>query len=288
MSPVDEVTPREPDYVMRLMADAAKANRRDPCRNGHLIELPDQGEVMITGDLHGHLANFRRIVQVADLPNHPRRHLILQELLHSMFDDTPDHSYSLLEEAALLKNVYPAQVHILLANHDLAELLHLDIMKKGQSVLRAFDEALNEAYSFNKDVVREAYEKFLRSLPWAAVTHHSLFMCHSVPNGQHLEPFSRELFTDPDPDAELGRHSPPFYLTWGRDISESTAAEFARRVGAELLITGHHPCRDGHAQPNPHTVIIDSKDANGAYVILPLDRPVTQKQIVRHIRHLQY
>lgn len=287
---MDDATPppREPDYVARLMADAAKANLRDPYRRGNLIELPDAGDVMITGDLHGHLANFRCIVHLADLPNHPRRHLILQELLHAMFDDTPDRSYQLLEEVALLKNVYPKQVHILLANHDLAELLGLDIMKKGRSVIRAFGEAVEEAYPFNKDVIRDAYFTFLRSLPWAAATTTGLFLCHSVPDERHLEPFSRELFTALDPDAELTKTSPAFYLTWGRDITEGTAAQFARRVEATLLITGHHPCRDGHARPNDHTIIIDSKDANGAYVILPLGRPVTQDEVIRHIRHLNY
>jgi hypothetical protein len=270
------------------MADGAKANLRDPHRRGNLIELPAAGDVMVTGDLHGHLANFRSVVHIAGLPNHPRRHLLIQELLHAMFEDTPDRSYVLVEEAAILKNVYPARVHILLANHDLAELLNLDIMKKGRSVLRAFDEAIEEAYHFNKDVIRKAYLGFLRSLPWAAATANGLFFCHSIPDERHLAPFSRELFTESGPDAELTKTSPAFHMAWGRDISDATAADFARRVGASLVITGHHPCRDGHAQPNPHTVIIDSKDANGAYAILPLDKPVTQEEVVRRIRHLNY
>ncbi|NQT51197.1 metallophosphoesterase [bacterium] len=282
---MDDTPPRQPDYVIRLMADAAKANRDDPCRTGHLVELPGQGDVLIAGDLHGHLANFRRIVRVADLPNHPHRHLILQELLHSMFDDTPDRSYQLLEEAAVLKNVYPSQVHIILANHDLAEVLGLDIMKKGRSVVRAFAEAVEEAYPHHKDAVHEAYAEFLVSLPWA-VAAGNLFVCHSVPNERHLLPFSRELFTDPESDEPLSKTHPAFYLTWGRDISEKTAARFADSVGADVIVTGHHPCRDGHAQPNPHTVIIDSKDANGSYVILPLGRPFAQDDIVRRIRHL--
>ena len=279
---------RPADYVMRLMADAAKAVAANPFRRGNLIELPAQGDVVITGDLHGHLHNFRRIVKAADLPGHPRRHLVLQELLHAMYTDTPDRSHELLEEVAILKNVYPARVHLILANHDLAELLGLDVLKKGRSVLRAFAEAIEEAYSFNKDVVRKAYLRFLRSLPWAAATATGLFICHSVPPQKHLGLFSRQLFTEPDADAELSKTSPAFYLTWGRDLTGATAADFARRVGASLIITGHHPCRNGHAQPNPHTVILDSKDANGAYVVLPLDQPVSQDDVLARIRHLNF
>ena len=282
-------TPRPADYVMQAMARAAKANLDDLFRHGQLIDLPNSGEVMITGDLHGHLANFQRIVRLADLPRHPQRHLILQELLHAMYADTPDNSYRLLEEAAILKSVYPSQVHILLANHDLSELLRLDIVKKGRSVLRAFDAAIEEAYAFNKDVVRRAYLGFLRTLPWAAATPDGLFMAHSLPDERYLGLFSRELFTHADPTLpELGKTSPAFRLTWGRDLSSSTAADFLRRVGADLLVIGHHPCRNGHARPNPQTLILDSKDARGAYLILPLGHPLSLDDIADRVRHLNF
>lgn len=283
-----EPSPRPPDYVMRVMAAAVKANLGDAHRRGQLIELPNTGDVMITGDLHGHLPNFERIVRLADLPNHPQRHLILQELLHSLYDDTPDTSYRLLEEAAILKTVYPSQVHILLANHDLSEILHLDIMKKGLSVLRAFDDALAEAYQFNRDVIRKAYLGFLRTLPWAAATPTGIFLAHSVPDARYHELFSRELFTQPDDEPDLSKTSPAFRLTWGRDLSAPSSAAFAERLGADLLIIGHHPCRDGYTQPNPHTLILDSKDAHGAYLLLPLDRKLPTDQIVARIRHLQF
>jgi len=272
---------------MRLMAAAAKANQSDPFLRGRLIELPSNGQVMITGDLHGHMANFKRIVRIADLPHHPDRHVILQEALHAMYDDTPDRSYQLLEEVAIFKTVYPARVHILLGNHDIAELYGLDIMKKGRSVLRAFDTVLEEAYQFNKDVIRKAYAGFLRSLPWAAATPTGLFICHSLPDAKYRELFSRELFTQAAGD-DLGKGSPAFRLTWGRDISRANAAAFAGLVGADLLITGHHPCRQGHTEPNPHHIILDSKDAYGVYVILPLDRKLAQAEIVSRIRFLNF
>jgi len=283
-----EPPPRPPDYVMRLMAAAAKASQADPCLKGRLIELPPTGDVMITGDLHGHVANFKRIVKIADLPRHPSRHLILQEVLHAMYDDTPDRSYQLLEEVAIFKTVCPKQVHILLGNHDIAELYGLDIMKKGRSVLKAFDAVLGEAYQFNKDVIRRAYAQFLRSLPWAAATASGLFVCHSIPDGRYHDLFSRQLFTQARPEEDLGKGSPAFRLTWGRDISRASAESFAATVRADLIVTGHHPCRQGHTEPNPRHIIIDSKDAHGAYVILPLDCKLTQREVVSRIRYLNF
>jgi len=283
-----EPAPRPPDYVMQLMARAATLNEQDPLRRGRLIELPEAGDVMFTGDLHGNMANFQRIVRLADLPHHPQRHLILQEVLHAMYSDTADHSYRLLEEVAIYKTVCPAQVHILLGNHDLSELYGLEIMKQGRSVLRAFDAALEEAYQFNKDVVRKAYNRFLRSFPWAAATRTGLFFCHSLPDARYVDQFSRELFTEASPDMDMGRGTPAFHLAWGRDLSSGVTTEFAQRLGADLIVTGHHPCRRGHTEPNPRLVILDSKDAHGAYVILPLDRKLTQAEVVARVKFLNF
>jgi hypothetical protein len=273
---------------MRLMADAAKSALKDKFLRGHLVELPPAGEVLVTGDLHGNVANFQRILKIADLPRHPHRHLILQEVLHSMYDDTPDRSYQLLEEVAILKNVYPAQVHVLLGNHDLAELLSLDIMKKGRSVLKQFQKSVEEAYQFNQDVIRKAYLGFLRTLPWAAATPSGLFICHSIPDQNHVNLFSRGLFTAAPAEDDLTKTSPAFRLVWGRDVSGPTATDFLQRVGASLVITGHHPCREGHAQPNPRQIILDCKDAHGAYLLVPLDQPPTMGQLVARIRFLNF
>lgn len=283
-----EPAPRPPDYVMQVMDKAAAMNQKDPCLRGRLVELPARGEVMVTGDLHGNLSNFRRITRIADLQHHPQRHLILQELLHSMYCDTPDRSYQLLEEAAILKTFYPAQVHILVGNHDIAELCGLEIMKQGRSVLKVFDAALEEAYQFNKDVVRRAYNRFLSSLPWAAATPHGLFICHSLPDAKYVSLYTREFFTRAGPQEDMGRGSPAFHLTWGRDLSKEVAQTFARNVGADLVLTGHHPCREGHTEPNPYLIILDSKDAHGAYAILPLDQKLTQAEVVARIRFLNF
>ncbi len=285
---MSEPATRPADYVVTLMSKAAAVCQQDPFLHGRLVELPKEGDVLIAGDLHGNAPNFQRIIRAADLPRHPKRHVILQEVLHTMYADTPDRSFQLLEEVAIFKTVYPTQVHIILSNHDISELCRQEIMKQGRSTLKAFDEALKEAYQFNADVVRQAYFKFLRSFPWAAATQTGLFVCHSVPDIKHMEDFSRELFTDPGPEPNIDRGSPIFRLVWGRDLSPHASSEFARRVGARLLITGHHPCVNGHTEPNRWLVIIDSKDARGAYMLLPLDAELSQADVVSRIKFLHF
>ncbi len=73
------------EYIEKVIAtyqEAAEANRQTPLRDGNLIVITsdDADEVMITADLHGNRRNFNAIRNVADLENHPHRHLILQEV----------------------------------------------------------------------------------------------------------------------------------------------------------------------------------------------------------------
>ena len=112
------------DRTIPLIMSAAQANRTDPFRSGFLIHLPAEGELLVTGDLHGNGGNLQRILQIADLGRCPQRHLVLQELVHEVesVDDTC-RSYRLVEIAAQLKCAYPNQVHILLGNHEMAECL---------------------------------------------------------------------------------------------------------------------------------------------------------------------
>ena len=50
-----------------------------------MVHLQDAEDVLVGGDLHGHLGNFRALMTRADLARHPRRHLVLQELIHGPF-----------------------------------------------------------------------------------------------------------------------------------------------------------------------------------------------------------
>jgi hypothetical protein len=57
-------------------------------------------------------------------------------------------------------------------------------------------------------------------------------------------------------------------------------------MGAQLLINGHEPCPQGFAVPNPHQIILDCCGTNACYVILPVDQPLSQAEVVDRIRLL--
>src|SRR5262245_8735846 len=79
--------PATPELVATLLSQcrqAALANRSCPGRKGNVVSLTPElaDDVMIVADLHGNRLNFEKLVAIADLPRHPRRHLIMQEVCH--------------------------------------------------------------------------------------------------------------------------------------------------------------------------------------------------------------
>src|SRR5687767_3516362 len=72
------------DEVIAVYTDAAEVQHSCPLRRGSTVRIgpDDADEVLVSADLHGHRGNFDAIMALADLDNHPRRHLVLQEVCH--------------------------------------------------------------------------------------------------------------------------------------------------------------------------------------------------------------
>ena len=67
-----------------------RAHALDPRALGSVIAIDDADEVMVVGDLHGNLPAFRQALAIAALDRHPRRHLVLQELVHEINKNDDD------------------------------------------------------------------------------------------------------------------------------------------------------------------------------------------------------
>src|SRR5689334_24734397 len=126
--------------VVETFQTATEENQLSPLRIEQVVNLPEEGEVWMTGDLHDNRTNFSKLLAAADLGNNPHRHLVLHELIHGdRFDpEGRDGSWEMLYKAAELKCDHSGQVHFLFANHDLAQVHGEGIMKGGISVCEAF------------------------------------------------------------------------------------------------------------------------------------------------------
>lgn len=277
--------------VVAAFRAAAEANRQTPLRRGNLvvIEPGSADDVMITADVHGHRSNFTRLIELADLPRHPRRHLIMQEVCHGgpVYPSGGCMSHQLLEDVARLKNEFPERFHFLLSNHELSELTDFPIMK-GQHVLNLqFRCGLKEMYGPQADEVHRAYGEFIASCPIGVrITGSGVLVSHSIPKEVPERGFDVGVFDRPLSESDWSCEGDVFRLVWGRDARPENADAFASAVGAKVLINGHEPCSYGYNVPNNRQVILDCCGENACYVILPVDRHLSQPQIIDRIEKL--
>jgi hypothetical protein len=239
---------------------------------------------MVVGDLHGHVENFRLALQRADLARQPRRHLVLQEIVHGPFaysQEGGDKSHQLLDLVAALKCQFPARVHFLLGNHELAQWQRQRIGKGDVDQNEWFVRGISTAYGDAADAIYTAYEAILSVADLALRTANRIFISHSVPPPKTLETFSlAKLQTDPIADEEYRSGGAVHGLVWGRTLDEAHVAAFLERVDCDLLISGHIPSPEGFRVPNSRQLILDAIGFPAGYCLIPTDRPLSQEELL--------
>ncbi len=279
----------DPDRLLTILRRAILACRDTPGRKGRLIQLQGVREVLVAGDLHGNLENFRRLLKIADLQHQPERHLVLQEVIHSDFtyDAGGDRSHQLLDLVAALKVQYPRQVHYLPGNHELAQAMNRPI-GKGDAVLnQQFVLGVHTAYGSRGEEVYATYLQLIARLPLALRTPNRVFLSHSLPAAKWMASFDlAALEREESMEADLLPGGSIHSLVWGRDVSPANVAEFLQRVDADLLITGHIPCDRGFDTPNDRQVILDSLGVPAAYCLFSTEKPLTHAELVGCVHQL--
>ena len=262
---------------------AAILMRRDPLRRGNVVHLPATGNLVVLGDIHGDVENFRRVVEWAALYRNKDRYLVLQELIHGGPPDERGHdqSFRLLEEAAALKCRYRSQVQMILSNHDLCEILGSTITKSGQNVSAPFWRGIEHAYGEGWPEAHGAYRRFLAALPLAVRTTTGLFISHSTPQGDMLDHFDYSIFDRPLAIDDYMPGGSVHALVWGRFHDQASADEFAKSMGAEILITGHQTSMPGIKTPTSRHIILTSDGALGRFLLVRLNVQMPHHVLVR-------
>jgi len=275
------------DEVLETFSIATDENRLSTLRQQQVVNLPADCEVWMTGDIHDHRTNFSKLVAAADLGGNPQRHIVLHELIHGdHFDkDGAEDSWQLLHRAAELKAQFSNQVHFLLANHDLAQIHGEGIMKGGLSVCEAFYKGLKRDFPGDYHKVNVAVTEFLLSFPLAIRAPNGLFFCHSLPTDDQIASFDYTVFDRELTGSDYKRRTGPVYqLIWGRNVTPAGAAEFAARVGAKLIITGHQPQEMGYAVNGEQHLIIASDHNQGVFIPLSTSEEYDMDGVLRRMK----
>jgi len=276
------------EAASELLRSAASANWATPGRRGSLIDLRDADEVMVAGDLHGNRANFKLLARRAALKEHPRRHLVVQELVHGgpRSASGGDRSHLLVERACELKLRYPERVHILLGNHELAEWTGRRIGKRGQDMNLMFRMGLAHAYGSGAIQVDAALKTYYASLPVVIRTANRIGLSHSVPPPGALSHTPLGALAHRASDGQIRKGGLIYAICWSRGYTQRRVDRFAEWLDVDLLVTGHEPSPDGWSCPNRRQLIVDCCRSPAAYVRFETGRRLTIDELLDRVEIL--
>ncbi|MEO1007882.1 MAG: metallophosphoesterase [Planctomycetota bacterium] len=273
------------DAVAEVFYRAAEASRTTACRRGSIEVVEAPGRLIATGDLHDNPQHFAALVRLAGLSGDPaetpadeRSHLTLHELIHGEnLVGGIDFSYRALARVAALKAAFPEHVHVLLANHELAQIVGSGIVKDGVRVVEAFNDGVERMFGDDADRVHAGIEAFVRAMPLAlrCETPRGRILCsHSVPSPAMMGRFDvgildRDLTDDDYQPLKGSAHM----MVWGRHYDAESLEDLVERWGVTMFVLGHEKVPEGARFVPPCAVVLNSDHANGVYLPIDLASP---------------
>jgi hypothetical protein len=277
---MSEVNLQDGAAVTALFDRAAAALRASPCRRGSMVRLPPRGRLLATGDLHDNREHLHKIVHLARLEASPDHHVVLHEIVHGeVLVNGLDLSHRMLARVAQLVVAHPRQVHVLLGNHELAQMTGQGVSKGAGDNVELFNEGLAFAFGDAWQTVADAINGFIAAMPLAAVSESGLLCAHSLPGS--LDRFDagvleREL-TDEDYASPTGS---AYRMVWGRGFGEPELDVLAERWGVGLFVLGHENVANGLAVRGQRLVVLNSDHEFATVVPIDLARVPTAEAAV--------
>jgi hypothetical protein len=274
-----------PQTIIDLLNKGIEANNADKYRRDNLIYLPATGDLILTGDLHGHRRNFERIVAFADLANNPDRHIVLQEVIHGGLEDSYGGclSYRLLFDVVRYKVTFPDRVHIILGNHDTAFINNSEVMKDGKEMNRAMRQAIDREFQQAGAEIELAMRQYLFSQPLAVRTDSRIWASHSLPSDHFIEKFDSQIFNRHLKVNDVVRPGSAYLLTWGRRHSQALLDKLAGQFDVDVFILGHQPQEKGWNLAGENLIIIASNHNHGCLLPINLAQSYTIEQLIESI-----
>ncbi len=294
---MDPLELQDADAVVALFRRATEATRDAACRRGSLEVIHAPARIIATGDLHDnpiHLEKLERVARVgpfAEGDESTLPHLTLHEIIHSdRLISGVDLSYRALARVAHLKTLHPERVHMLLANHELAQVVGSGIVKNGVRCVDAFNDGLEWAFSSRAEEVAEAIGAYIRALPLAlrAEGPRGVVLCsHSLPGPAQMARFDpgvldRELTEDDYTPLTGSAH----LMVWGRGYDAEQLEDLVERWGVSLFVLGHEHADTGVDIVRPCAVVLNSDHARGVYLPINLDNPPDAHEAPFHVMPL--
>jgi len=271
-----------PQTTIDLLNKGTQANSADKFRRGNVIHLPAEGDLIITGDLHGHRRNFERAVTFADLAKNPDRHIIFQEIIHGGPEDSHGGclSYKLLFDVVRYKLSFPEQVHIIMGNHDTAFINNSEVMKDGKEMNRAMHSAIKREFKKAGADIIQAIRQYLFSQPLAVRCENRIWISHSLPADRLVNKFDPKIMDRQLKADDVVKPGSAYLLTWGRKMSQNLLDKMAEMFDVDIFILGHQPQEQGWCQAGKNLIVIASNHNHGYLLPIDLAKSYTIEQLI--------
>jgi len=263
------------DKALDLLEEASDLTDDDPLRKGNLLVLPDFGQVIMTGDLHGFAVNFEKVKYFAELDRCPHRHVVLHEIIHStrngydQAEPVEDRSCQLLFDVLEWKLAYPDQVHLIMGNHDLAQITNREIGKSGGPSIAPFNDWVWQQFGTGAVEVLERINDVLMTLPLAIRCPNRIWLSHSLPSPYAMKDFDVTIFTRAVRPNDLLPAGNIYELVWGRNHSAEQLDRLAKLLDVDYFILGHQSQQTGYLCAHDREIVLASDHHEGC--MLPID-----------------
>jgi hypothetical protein len=252
---------------------------------GRYLVLPSQGRAIVSTDLHGNGADFRRLREVF-LAMHaadPDTHWVqLGDVVHGPSPaarqeqpdlyDYADESWAIVDGLRALGSSHAGRVHFVLGNHDYGHI-------GGMHTSKFYPDEVAQLESTIDAAQRADLHAFLRAALLAVVAPCGALLAHGSPDA------SLEALADLDrielPPAADDRKGPAVLRSWlhaygqPRDVTERLLRTITRDAGAAVtfVVHGHDRAESGwfvEAGNQLCPVIFGAPRPNKRYVVLDL------------------
>ena len=188
-----------------------------------------------------------------------------------------DFSHRALARVADLKARFPERVHVLLGNHELAQVVGAGIVKDGVKPVEAFNQGVEYAFGEDAPVVHDAIKAFVKAMPLAlrcATPRGDILCAHSLPAPAMMQRFDPTVLSrDLGEEDYEPRRGAAHIMVWGRGYDAEQMEDLVERWGVTMFVLGHEKVDEGARFVPPCAVVLNSDHARGVYLPIDLSDP---------------
>jgi hypothetical protein len=165
-------------------------------------------------------------------------------------------------------------VHVVLANHELAQVFRHPVSKGAGDNLELFDAGLDWAFGDDATLVEEALGRFVRAMPLAIRCENGLMLSHSLPAPFERAGFEPGILDRPLVDADYAlRTGNAWKMVWGRGWTQELLADLGATWGVKLFVLGHALVEHGADAPFDNLLLLNTDHERARVVAVDLTEP---------------